>query len=295
MKKIITLSVAAFISLHVFAQWDTLHTNTTSNFNSICFKDENNGVAVGKDPVTSRGIAFYTTDGGLTWLQSLNANNAPSYNDIVYSSLGSGYIAVTDSGSILQSLNGSGFTRTIQLGTENFNAVFLVENTNSIIYIGGDNGVLYRIIGSNLPDTLNSGTTLSINDIYFADAANGWIVGDGGYMAATSDSGQTWTTVTQPYFGFFNCSGFAYAGSTADAFAVGNSGDMIHSSNGGVNWNAFPSNTSYNLNSVRFTNDLAGIVAGYYGVIRRTQDGGITWWDESMPYVTDNLTGISWA
>jgi photosystem II stability/assembly factor-like uncharacterized protein len=292
MKKFITLFSATLISTGIFAQWDTLHSNTTTNFNAIAFLDENNGIAVGTDPVTNGGNAFETTDGGITWTWVTQTTHA--YNDVFFSSQNMGWIAA-DSGYVVRETSANWMPGIrAHIGTKNFYTIFFP--TDSIGYVGGESGVLYRTADSGLTwDTLNTGTNLSINDIYFSDPANGWIVGDGGYMATTADSGNTWTIISNPNFGFFNCNSFAYMGSTAEAYAVGNNGQMLHSTNGGLNWNAFSSGTIYTLHSVRFTNDLAGIVAGYDGTIHRTEDGGITWWNESMPYVHENLTGISWA
>ncbi len=292
MKKIITLFAATIISIGAFAQWDTLTTNTAANFNSISFTNENNGVAVGKNQISLRGVAYQTTDGGISW--SLVNTGTPSYNDVFFQSNNTGWIAA-DSGFIMESSNsGQTWGTWAHIGTKNFNCIFFP--TDTVGYVGGDDGILYRTADFGASwDTLNSGTNLSINDLFFADALNGWIVGDGGYMATTADGGQTWIQVGEPYFGFFNCSGFASAGTSSNTFAVGNSGDLIHSSDGGLTWNALSSNTTSNLNSVRFTNNLAGIVCGDHGKILRTQDGGLSWYDETMSTVTENLTGVSWA
>lgn len=293
MKKIIALFVSAFVSVGVFAQWDTLTTNSTINFNAVYFSNDTHGVAVGKN-TSGRGDSYFSIDGGQTWTQGTRYFNTKSYNDLAFVSL---YLAwaVTDSGCVLQS-NDEGHTWyfSSQPTTSNLNCICNANDT--VFFAGGDNGVLFRSPDWGISwDTLSSGTNLAINDIYFIDANNGWIVGDGGYMAATADGGQTWFVVSQPLFGFFNCNGIAYAGETSDAYAVGNFGDMLHSPDGGFSWYANSTNTSYNLNSVQFTNDLAGIICGDNGIIFRTIDGGGTWWNESMTNVTEDLTGISWA
>lgn len=294
MKKIFTLFAFSIFSVCGNAQWDTLTSSTNTNFNSIFFSNNQEGVAVGKNPVTNRGAGSFTLDGGLTWQPSNLAANVPSINDVSFFSSTLGY-AVADSGLVMYCGSiGYVFASPVKISSQNLNCIF--STSDSVLFIGGDYGTLYHSSDYGLNwDTLNSGTNIAINDIYFKDPLNGWIVGDGGYMATSADGGQTWNTVGQPYFGFFNCMGMAYAGSTANVFAVGNSGDMIHSLDGGLNWGAFSSNTSYNLNSVRFTNDLAGIVVGDHGIIYRTQDGGMSWWDESLTYVTENLTSVSWA
>ena len=92
-----------------------------------------------------------------------------------------------------------------------------------------------------------------------------------------------------------NVQGFAYNSSFANAIAVGNSGDALFSTNSGINWTSFSSGVTTTLNKVAFANDLAGVIVGNNGIILRTQDGGTTWMRDSVPGVTENLTGICWA
>ena len=197
MKKIFTLLVGTFISVGAFAQWDTLVTGTTTNFNSINFTDQNSGVAVGKDATNSTGKAFQTIDGGLVWTSV--SSGTPSYNDVFFQNLNRGWIAA-DSGYILETSNsGLSWGTWAHIGTRNFNCIQFP--TDTVGYVGGDNGVLYKTSDFGATwDTLLSGTALSINDLFFTDALNGWIVGDGGYIAATLNGGNSWTQISQPFF-----------------------------------------------------------------------------------------------
>lgn len=292
MKKIIALFAATIISISSYSQWDTLHTGLTTNFKSIFFINETEGVAVGKDPIGSGGQAFLTIDGGLNW--DLRVAAAHSYNDVFFSSHDHGWIAA-DSGYILIGNNGGqGWLSLAHIGNLNFNSIFFTNDSDG--YVGGASGVLYRTNnGGAYWDTLNSGTNLSINDIYFTDASNGWIVGDGGYLAATSDSGNTWTQIAQPFFGFMNIQGFAYNSSFMNAVIVGNNGDALFSSNSGMNWTSFSSGVNTTLNKAAYANDLGGVIVGNNGVILRTEDGGTTWMRDNVSGVTQNFTGICWA
>ena len=292
MKKIITLFVGTLIYVGGNAQWDTLITNTTTNFNSISFTNENNGVAVGKDVTLANGKAYQTTDGGLTWVM-VNSGTS-SYNDVFFQNANRGWIAA-DSGYILETINsGQTWGNLTHIGTQNFNCIHFP--TDTVGFVAGDNGCIYKTSDLGLSwDTLDSGTLLSINDIFFTDGLNGWIVGDGGYIAATLNGGNTWTQVSQPFFGFMNIHGFAYNASYANAIAVGNLGDALFSSNSGMNWSIFSSGVTSTLNKVAFTNNLAGVIVGENGVILRTEDGGTTWMRDSVWGVTENLKGICWA
>src|ERR1041385_1397413 len=141
MKKI-TLLVAAFlVSFCMNAQWDTLNTQTHTNFHSISFPDNMNGLAVGEN-ASMRGAAFYTADAGQTWTAATINTNAPALNDVIFFSPGLGY-AVSDSGQVFTcDVPSSTVTATFQLGTNDLRCICKASDT--VAYIGGENGVLYR-------------------------------------------------------------------------------------------------------------------------------------------------------
>jgi photosystem II stability/assembly factor-like uncharacterized protein len=60
-------------------------------------------------------------------------------------------------------------------------------------------------------------------------------------------------------------------------WAVGDSGTILYTNNGGVNWQNQISNTSYGLNSVSFCDSLYGWAVGYGGIKLNTSNGGINW------------------
>ncbi len=73
------------------------------------------------------------------------------------------------------------------------------------------------------------------------------------------------------------------------AFAVGDSGKIIKTTDGGKNWNLiFDSDTLYYLRSISFVDSLKGWIIGQ-GIIMRTTDGGINWSSQSF----DNIIAFS--
>lgn len=69
---------------------------------------------------------------------------------------------------------------------------------------------------------------------------------------------------------------FCLAG-TSTAWAIGNSGVVFKTINGGNTWSKLNSGTNVNLQSVHFINSNTGWVAGNDGTILRTTNGGSTW------------------
>ena len=69
----------------------------------------------------------------------------------------------------------------------------------------------------------------------------------------------------------------AYFTDSNSGWAVGPSGIITHTSDGGKNWQIQPSGTSEVLRGVRFRDAYNGIVVGNNGIILKTVDGGDTW------------------
>jgi photosystem II stability/assembly factor-like uncharacterized protein len=295
MKKTFTLLTAVLFSVVANAQWDTLNTQTHTEFHSISFPDNMNGLAVGRNATSGRGAAYYTADAGQTWTAANINTNAPAINDVIFFSPYLGF-AVSDSGQVFTcNVQGSVVVETFQLGAYNLNCICKASDT--VAYIGGDNGVMYRS-----PDfgqtwnALNTHTTNSIRDIYFANELSGWFVADGGYIASTTDGGQTWTAdTTNPYLGFLQCKSIAFAGTSMKAYVTGKNGLMVSSTDNGMSWGMTNMNTTNYLNCIRFSNDLSGVIVGSNGMIRRTWVGGPNFDDETMSYVTEHLTKVCYA
>ena len=292
MLKTTTLITALLLSSFCHAQWDTLNTQTHTDFHSIAFSNASNGVAVGYDATAQEGRIYHTTDGGQTWVLAHTGTN--SKNDACFSDASHAWVA-GDSGVIKQSGDAGAMWSVTYLGTKNFYSVFFPSD--SVGYIGGEDGVLYRTSDTGGSwDTLNSQTTNAIRDIYFSNDLVGWIVCDGGYIGATTDGGQTWMAdTTNPYFGFFQCKSIGFAGASQKAFVVGDDGLMVASTDNGLSWTASASGSAYDLHCIRFSNDLSGVMVGDSGYIARTWVGGPNFANESMSYVKEKLTKVCYA
>lgn len=76
-------------------------------------------------------------------------------------------------------------------------------------------------------------------------------------------------------------------------YAVGDSGKVFKSVDGGKNWEKKQSGITTKLNSVYVFNDTKVIAVGENGVIIKTTDGGNTWVNQSSG-TTVNLTKITY-
>lgn len=291
--KTIVAVLAISLTIQVNAQWDTLSTGYNLKYEAIAFKDANNGVLVGNDlTLAGWGQILVTTDGGNSWGSPLAYQL--ERHDVDYTPMGS-YWIVGDSGRVIfLGWPSSGFIFQGYISQSDLYCGFPVND--SAFFCAGENGVLYRTLNSGLVwDTLSSGTGENINDIYFTDAANGWLVADGGYVATTSDSGNTWTFVQQPLWGFYDYNSFSFQGTSGtNPYVVGETGKALSSLDGGNSWYSIATGTTNNLNCVRFGTNNAGLMCGDNGFIYRTDNAAWSWNADNSPSNAD-LFDIAFA
>jgi photosystem II stability/assembly factor-like uncharacterized protein len=75
-------------------------------------------------------------------------------------------------------------------------------------------------------------------------------------------------------------------------WAVGDSGTILKTTNGGEEWFKQTSNTYLNLNSVQFIDSFTGWIAGQSQLILKTIDGGTTWIEKHIGGSNDSFTSI---
>ncbi|MBU1056106.1 MAG: hypothetical protein KKC46_20120, partial [Proteobacteria bacterium] len=109
--------------------------------------------------------------------------------------------------------------------------------------------------------------------IHFIDNNKGWIVGDMGLAAMTSDGGENWKQVVILKEGAFKDIFFV-----GDAgWIVGDGGLILHSDNGGKSWDRQTSDIDTALLKVFFINKKEGFAVGAEGSILKTNNGGTSW------------------
>ena len=186
----------------------------------------------------------------------------------------------------------------------------LPDDLYAVTAVGPDNlwaagyfGAIYRTNdGGKNWRKLDGHTTESIYDISFADDKHGWAVGRRGFVIRTEDGGDTWTQQTIPRQPAQHL--FAVRAVDANtAWAVGDWGGRYYTADGGKTWEdrsfvLTPDSPSWKylsedelakvakgeklyddifLNDVYFVDPQHGWMAGEYGYIFRTDDGGQTW------------------
>lgn len=315
------------------ANWTADPKITSADFGNKSMKDivfSGNGYGY---IVGNGGKYAKTTDNGATWTVS-DVPTGYNYFAMDFGATGTGWI-VGDGGAIDKTINNATtwVSEKAPVTSSTLNATFFVdENTGFAV---GENGTLIKTInGGENWTTISLGTTNTLYDVYFPSDNVGYICGDAVFYY-TDDGGATWTSrsVTKQYYAtkFINENiGWAVGGNNgiiiktinrgatwtsttalspmwdleildaSNVIAVGFSGVIEKTSDGGKNWSVIPSGTTDGLVSVVFVNNTVGFIAtdGFDSgtpKLLKTTDGGNTWVTyatlgrvmKSMDFVTD--------
>lgn len=138
---------------------------------------------------------------------------------------------------------------------------------------------------------------LSLNDVQFINANEGWAVGVSGLIIHTKDGGNTWE---QQYTGTTDILWSVCFVDAENGWAVGQYMRILHTTDGGANWTTQNSEDTCSLSEVYFLNGDEGWAVGSCGRILHTSDGGNNWTEQNAGpaslnlgavYFTDNLHG----
>jgi len=120
-----------------------------------------------------------------------------------------------------------------------------------------------------------------LNDVIAIDGNNIIAVGWWGAILRTTDGGRSWD-LRKPDSTLVTFRGLTFVDQNVGV-AVGEGGAIYKTTDGGYTWSKKPSGTTFDLNSVSFTNPTTGAIVGQggpidaAGVILTTSDGGETW------------------
>ncbi|MBK8552069.1 MAG: hypothetical protein IPL53_13805 [Ignavibacteria bacterium] len=211
------------------------------------------------------------------WLNPKPQGNSLYAIDFVDNNTG---YAAGNYGTILKTTdNGSVWTKLNTEISDQFTSLdFIDANTG---YAGGGDQLLMKTTDAGQTWTnlvLPSAPNFTLYDIEFINANTGYVLGFFIFNSTiwkTTDAGQSWTTQTTGGADYLNNLYFLNANT---GFASGGSfgGDMVKTTNGGVNWNLIYTD-SYAKHSMVFLNALTGYCGSDQGRMYRTTDAGNTW------------------
>ena len=144
------------------------------------------------------------------------------------------------------------------------------------------------LIGNDLYRTLDGGQAWSYRSRLdkpirhlFLDAETGWALESSApypsQIYRTTDGGLTWTAGTLPPLPWDTEIRGLFFLDVAKGWAVGWSGTILHTTDGGQTWHFQSSGTRNNLAAIHFSDPLHGWAVGGLNTILKTENGGQTW------------------
>jgi photosystem II stability/assembly factor-like uncharacterized protein len=292
--------------------WAASNTNSTRNFVAVAFSDYSRGVTVadgGTIKLTEDGgtswsnpvcpyfdnltaAAFATgqrwavagnggrvltsEDGGRTWT---TRSSGPTTDFYGASFVDSAYGWVSGrNGEIWKTTNGGKLWSQQTTGTiKSINAIFFLNRTTG--WAVGDTLTILKTTngGTNwIPQTAPVTARVSLYDVRFLDANQGWACGStGAYLFHTSNGGTTWTAVYTSLSQNVQLRRMAIK--LPSVWAVGNNGTIYQTFDAGDTWAKLTTGTTAALYGVAFSTPLKGLACGAGGTMILTRDGGSTW------------------
>ncbi len=251
------------------SNWDSVDTPYNNHLLSVVILNSNEVLACGFSRTVLKSTNF-----GASWYRITNIYDGYSLNHMEFINESVGYIA-SQSGVILKSTNSGDSWFSLDSPypfAKEFNGLsFLDINTGHVVGYG-------TILGSPIVKTTDGGLSwirflnplqTPLYSVKMFNHDIGLIGGANGLLRRTSNGGINWnyTPVPASY-----CSEISFPTSEI-AYAVG--GNIIKSTDGGINWTVQQISTNVNLEGVCFINEFTGYAVGANGTILKTTSGGI--------------------
>lgn len=269
------------------ATWTFSQTPVPCALRGVHFLTDRIGWAVGGKvaPYTrfSSGVVIQTRDGGQTW-QLISQDSTPPLTQVRFFDEETG-MAVGDGSpscatGVLTTIDG-GQTWTPIEGplTNGWRTAAILPNGSGVVAgARGELGVIGR--GQQLRIVENLKGLRALNATTIASDATGWLVGDGGWVLQTKNSGISWAPPEGELpSALRDCMDFqAVAHSGDHVWIAGAPGSVIwNSTDRGLHWTTQSTGETTPLRSLHFTDQQNGVAVGDLGKILVTHDSGATW------------------
>lgn len=193
-------------------------------------------------------------------------------------------------------------TRTIT-HTDKFYDVQALDADHAIV-VGYGGKILLTADAGRTWARIRSGTTRALFRVRFVDPTHGWISGQEGVILHTSDGGQSWERQKSGTDVYLFSLSFA---DSRHGWAVGDQSILLQTRDGGANWSRhkiIPSSQKELsreeavvsqdpvLYDVQFLDTSTGWVAGEFGKIYHTTDGGQSWSEQEHSLLGDEVVDL---
>jgi len=156
--------------------------------------------------------------------------------------------------------------------THPFQAVDFPDAYNA--WAVSDSGKVYKnMYGGEGWVEIPTGGVYDLNDLYFKNALDGWVVGNiGTLLEATNEV--VWTPVDLGTTNDLNCIEFV---NDSVGYVAGDGGAFFRTQDGGGSWASLDAPAGYDFVALTFVNADTGWAGTGGGEVIRTHDGGTNW------------------
>jgi len=174
--------------------------------------------------------------------------------------------------------------------TDKFYDVAALSPEKAVV-VGYGGKILVTTDGGKSWQAKASGTELALYNVKFADEQNGWVCGQEGLILHTQDGGETWqkqeSGITLPIFALWFVN-------PTHGWAVSERATYLRTTNGGASWESGYIEASLEgvseeatlalvdpvLYDIHFLDEQTGWMAGEFGKIYHSTDGGVSWQEQ---------------
>jgi photosystem II stability/assembly factor-like uncharacterized protein len=264
--------------------WE-LAAQSTFDLRSVSFTDSLHGICVGGDWLNEYSCIIVTSDGGKTW-NEISSTVINRYIDKVrFVNKNTGYAvggnANTFGGFILKTNDAGNTWSALNTGIDSYWISDLSLPDEKTIFVVGQSGQILKSNNAGLSwQKQNANTSDNLNAVFFLNSNTGYVVGDNQIILKTTNGGTTWSKQVSPktqhlYSVYFNDLNTGYIASydwEVDSCTV-----LLTTTNGGVNWEKRSIGGVRSPMKMTFVNKDTAFIAGDFGGILKTTDGGKKW------------------
>lgn len=273
-----------------YSQWYQAYSHTPAqSCYALKFYDNNTGYHSGVLYNGSTLNIYKTTDGGNNWTSQNSGFTAQRFMAIEILHPDTVFIC-GNYGKILRTYNGGQNWITVYSDTnvQLWDIKFVSPDTG---FVAGSSGTILKT--TNKGDNwiaLQSGISNALQGMYFLNSTTGFVSGSL-IVLKTTDSGVSWTDLNAPGISFEINTDVYFINEMTGWFST-NSGRIVKTTNGGMNWNIVLQDVP--VWRLSFTNDLTGYGCRSDGSVIKTTNGGDNWLIQTTP-LTENLYDIDFT
>ena len=277
------------------ADWVKQRSGSFSWLRDVTFVSADKGWIVGTD-----GAMLYSADGGTTWKQTPKFTT-DTFREIHFTDENIGWL-LCERNVFTRGQNATSYLRKTIDGGKTWERIEFEEagrervtkmlfNKQGWGTAFGEGGIFYKLQEDGKTwKKSNTAIHFLLLGGAFSDGQNGAIVGAGGTILFTENSGLLWDRATLLGNADTKFNSIVFHGEKL-GWAVGSKGSIMASTGGGRLWRTQDSGVEANLNDVFFVSPREGWAVGDDGTILSTRNGGGQW-DEVNSRVKHKLEKV---